>query len=189
MALKPLSIEGAWVHTPEILSDSRGLFFESFKESELRHSDIPFQVKQTNVSVSKLGVIRGIHWADSPPGQAKFVSCHMGSIIDVVVDLRAGSVTFGNWDSRLLNSSNRESVLIESGLGHAFIALEDNTLVSYLCSEEYSPTTERSINPLDKTIDIDWAMLGGKTSFSMSERDRNAPSLKELLKLGLLPTL
>ena len=193
MEFKELDIRGAWLVKPRIFSDDRGQFHENFKASALHDATgYHFEVKQVNQSESAAGVLRGIHWADVPPGQAKYVSCNTGSIIDFVVDLRLDSPTFGAWDSVVLTGDSSESVFISVGLGHAFLALEPNTKVTYLCSEPYSPTTERSINPFDETIDINFSKIisdHGINDLITSDKDLNAASLKDFIESGLLPKL
>ena len=141
-----LGIEGAWVYTPQIHQDERGSFLESFRGDEIA-ADIGYQldVAQVNCSVSRRGVIRGVHFADVPPGQAKYVSCLRGAIMDVVVDLRVGSPRFGSWESARLDDQNRRSIFIAEGLGHAFMALTDECTVAYLCSTPYSPGREHGV--------------------------------------------
>jgi dTDP-4-dehydrorhamnose 3,5-epimerase len=188
MSFTPLKIEGSWVFEPKKFDDERGSFHEVFKLSRI--SEVlgrTFQVKQANHSISKAGVIRGIHWADIPPGQAKYVSCFRGKIWDVVVDIRVGSPTFGQWDAAEISAENGKSVLIEKGLGHVFLSLEDNSVVSYLCSEPFNPGAEHGINPLDEDLDMPFASKWDKTTFVISPKDSEAPSFAEALDRGLLP--
>ena len=189
MSFVPLSVEGAWVIEPNIHSDSRGRFHEVFKQTQIESIfGRRFEVLQVNQSVSSAGVIRGVHWADTPPGQAKYVSCSSGSIWDVVVDLRVGSPSFGSWDAALISKENGRSMLISEGLGHAFLALEDETVVTYLCSQPYSPATERTINPFDVDLAIDFRAMAPRSSdFKVSEKDSNAASLREMGLSGNLP--
>jgi dTDP-4-dehydrorhamnose 3,5-epimerase len=186
-----MGIQGAFVFTPVRHEDSRGHFQESFKLSSLdKELGLGFEVKQVNQSTSAKGVIRGIHFADNPPGQAKYVSCLKGSIWDVVVDLRTGSPTFGKWEGVEVSAANGKSVLIAEGLGHGCLSLEEGSVVTYLCSEEYSPKTERQINPLDKDLAIGFSGLGSKfgvEEFVLSEQDKQAQGFKEALESGLLP--
>jgi dTDP-4-dehydrorhamnose 3,5-epimerase len=180
-----LGIEGAWVHTPKIYADDRGSFLESFRGSELA-ADTGYQldVAQANCSVSRPGVMRGVHFADVPPGQAKYVSCIRGAIIDVVVDLRVGSPGFGSWKAVRLDDQTRRSVFIAEGLGHAFMALTEDCTVVYLCSTAYAPGREHGVHPLDTTLGISWP-----ADFEpvLSAKDAAAPSLTEALRDGLLP--
>lgn len=155
MTFTPLRIEGVWLHTPKIWPDERGTFHEVFKLSLISEQlGREFQVKQVNQSTSAAGVIRGIHWTDSPEGQAKYVSCPKGAIWDVVVDLRRDSETYGEWDARTLSEENGQSLLISEGIGHAFLALENGTVASYLCTSEFNPAADKTISPLDPTLEI-----------------------------------
>jgi dTDP-4-dehydrorhamnose 3,5-epimerase len=190
MSFTPLKIEGSWLFTPRKITDERGSFHESFKLSTVSEVlNRGFVVKQVNQSHSKAGVIRGIHWADVPPGQAKYISCPKGAIWDVVVDLRVGSETFGQWDSVELSAENNCSILIGEGLGHAFLSLSDDTVVSYLCSEEFNPNAEHGINPLDETISVPFDLQLQDKNFVVSPKDSEAPSFMEAQTLGLLPKI
>jgi dTDP-4-dehydrorhamnose 3,5-epimerase len=180
MSFTPLKIEGSWVFTPKELPDERGSFHEVFKLPLLSETlGFGFEVKQVNQSVSKAGVIRGIHWADVPPGQAKYVFCSKGSIWDVVIDIRVGSPTFGQFDGEVISAENGKCVLIREGLGHVFLSLEDDTVVNYLCSEPFSPTTEHGINPLDRDLAIPFDRMLPKQHHIISSKDLNAPTLRE----------
>jgi dTDP-4-dehydrorhamnose 3,5-epimerase len=183
--MKSLGIDGAWVFTPKIHSDVRGSFFESFRGDEVA-ADLGYRldVAQANWSVSRRGAIRGVHFADVPPGQAKYVSCARGAIIDVVVDLRVGSPGFGRCESIRLDDENRRSLFIAEGLGHAFMALSDESTVIYLCSTPYAPGREHGIDPLDPSIGIGWPP---DVEPVLSPKDAAAPSLAEALRSGLLP--
>jgi dTDP-4-dehydrorhamnose 3,5-epimerase len=188
MNIAELSISGSWVFTPDRFQDIRGQFHEVFKLSALQSElDYNFEVKQVNQSVSRSGVIRGVHWADVPPGQAKYVFCPKGAIWDVVVDLRVGSPSFGKFDAVEISEENGKSVLIGEGLGHAFLSLKDNTVVNYLCSEPFSPNSEHGINPLDPDLDIPFRRWLGDGSFVISDKDIKSPNLKELISRGSLP--
>jgi dTDP-4-dehydrorhamnose 3,5-epimerase len=188
MSFTPLSIEGSWVFSPQQFGDDRGSFHEVFKLSSLTESlGFAFEVKQVNQSVSKAGVIRGVHWAEVPPGQAKYVFCPRGSIWDVVVDIRLGSPTFGQFAAEELSAKNGKAMLIREGLGHAFLSLEEDTVVNYLCSEPYSPKTEYGINPLDEELNISFASRWDATKFVTSPKDTSAPSLSQANSLGILP--
>lgn len=183
--MEPLGIEGAWVCSPRIYHDDRGSFLENFRNDELA-TDTGYRlaVAQSNCSVSRRGVIRGVHFADVPPGQAKYVSCVRGAIIDVVVDLRIGSAGFGRWEAVRLDEVNRRSVFIAEGLGHAFMALTDECTVLYLCSEPYAPGREHGVHPLDPAIGIGWP---ADVAPILSAKDADAPSLAEASRSGLLP--
>jgi len=182
----PGSIEGVWLFTPILRADDRGVFLESFKSSTFSDATgHDFDLQQMNISVSRAGTVRGIHFADVPPGQAKYVQCLDGRIVDVVVDIRVGSPTFGQWQMIELDSEDRRSVYISEGLGHAFCALSDSATVGYLCSEPYAPAHEHGIHPLDPDIGI---KRPGNEPFQLSDKDAAAPSLVEAQASGLLPT-
>ena len=188
MSFTPLKIEGSWVFTPRKFPDERGSFHEVFKLPLLFETlGFAFDVKQLNQSVSKAGVIRGIHWADVPPGQAKFIFCSKGAIRDIVVDIRVGSPTFGSWDVAELTANNGKCVLIREGLGHAFLSLEDDTVVNYLCSEPFSPNTEHAINPLDVELAIPFGSMMAGANFELSPKDEDAPTLQQARAANLLP--
>jgi len=183
--MKELGIPDAWVFTPRIHRDDRGSFLELFRSAEL--ADLlgyTPRVAQTNCSVSRRGVIRGIHFADVPPGQAKYVACVSGAILDVGVDLRVGSPDFGRWTAIRLDDQNRRALYLAEGLGHAFMALSDQATVVYLCSTPYAPGREHGISPLDPAIGIAWPSAAEPV---LSEKDAAAPTLAQARNEGLLP--
>jgi dTDP-4-dehydrorhamnose 3,5-epimerase len=184
--VNPLGIEGAWVYTPQVHSDDRGSFAEAFRGAEFA-ADLGYRldVAQANCSVSRRGVIRGIHYADVPPGQAKYVTCVAGAILDVVVDLRTGSPSFGKWEAVQLDAGTRGAVFLAEGLGHAFMALTDDATALYLCSTPYAPGREHGVDPRDPAIGIAWPL---DTEPVLSEKDAAAPTLDEALRAGLLPS-
>ncbi len=180
-----LDVDGAWVFTPRIHRDRRGSFLEWFRNAEVL-ADIgrSLDVAQANCSVSMRGAIRGVHFSDVPPGQAKYVTCVSGSILDVVVDLRVGSPGYGRWAAVPLNAESRCAVFIAEGLGHAFITLSDEATVLYMCSTPYAPAREHGVHPLDPDIGIAWP---GDVPAILSDKDAAAPSLAEARATGLLP--
>jgi dTDP-4-dehydrorhamnose 3,5-epimerase len=183
--MKPLGIHGAWVFEPRIHRDHRGSFLEWFRSDELAGvlGAAPI-IAQGNCSVSRRGVIRGIHFANVPPGQAKYVTCVNGAILDVVVDLRVGSPAFARWEAVRLDDESRNAVYIAEGLGHALMALSDRATVLYLCTTPYDPAREHGIHPLDPVIGISWPR---GIDVVLSGKDAAAPSLAEARELGLLP--
>lgn len=193
MEYRELSVPGAWEITPKQFGDPRGVFLEWFKSEKFEEAlGHPLDLQQANLSVSSAGVLRGIHFADTPPGQAKYVTCPKGAVLDVVVDIRVGSPTFGQWDSVLLDDTDRRAIYLGEGLGHAFMALEDDSTVMYLCSTGYSPGREHGIHPLDAEVGIDWpttARDGSPLTPLLSDKDLAAPTLTEAQAQGLLPTL
>ncbi|MCL2454418.1 MAG: dTDP-4-dehydrorhamnose 3,5-epimerase [Micrococcales bacterium] len=192
MEYRPLSIEGAWEITPKVFADPRGLFTEVFSAPAFEGAvDHPLAVRQVNCSVSAAGVVRGIHFADVPPSQAKYVTCVSGAVLDVVIDIRVGSPTFGQWDTVLLDDVDRRAIYLSEGLGHAFMSLEDGSVVTYLCSETYQPDREHGIHPLDPDLAIAWpthSRGGEPLAVSLSPKDEQAPSFTEATTTGLLPT-
>ena len=191
MQVRELSIAGAWEFTPTQHGDDRGLFLEAFKADVLAGLlGRPFELAQVNTSVSAAGSLRGVHFADVPPGQAKYVSCAVGSVLDVVVDIRVGSPTFGAFDAVLLDDNDRKAVYLSEGLGHAFLSLADGSTVTYLCSTGYNPAAEHGISPLDPELGIPWPSVsrdGVPLSYELSAKDRQAPSLTQARIGGLLP--
>jgi dTDP-4-dehydrorhamnose 3,5-epimerase len=188
---RPLTIDGAFEITPQQHSDERGVFLEWFKAPTFREAvGHDFDLAQANCSVSAAGVLRGIHFSDIPPGQAKYVTCVSGAVLDVVVDIRVGSPTFGQWDSVLLDDADRRGMYLAEGLGHAFIALEDESTLVYLCSSTYEPARDRGIHPLDPAIAIAWPVTardGSPLVPVLSGKDAEAATLDEVLGAGLLP--
>ena len=188
MKVRELSSPGAWEITPTIHGDSRGLFFEWFTDRGFSaFAGHRLGVRQVNCSVSSAGVLRGLHFAEVPPSQAKYATCVRGAVFDVVVDVRVGSPTFGRWDSVLLDDSDRRTIYISEGLAHGFLALEDDSTMMYMCSSEYNPQREHAICATDPTLAIDWPLVGGVAP-SLSEKDAAAPSFDEVRASGVLPT-
>ncbi|MDA0634754.1 dTDP-4-dehydrorhamnose 3,5-epimerase [Nonomuraea sp. MCN248] len=180
--MEPLGIDGAWRHTPVVHGDARGAVLEAFRADLLPR---PFDLAQVNCSISQRGVLRGIHFAEVPPGQAKYVTCVSGAVLDVVVDLRAGSPTFGRWETVLLDDEERAATLIAEGLGHGFVTLSDQATVIYLCTAPYTPAREHGVHPLDPELGIAWPE---GVEPVLSPKDEAAPSLAEALAAGLLPS-
>lgn len=191
MEFRELAVPGAWEITPKQFGDPRGVFLEWFKGAPFAEAaGHALDLQQANLSVSAAGVLRGIHFADVPPGQAKYVTCAKGAVLDVVVDIRVGSPTFGQWDSVLLDDVDRRAIYLSEGLGHAFMSLEDDSTVLYLCSTPYAPGREHGIHPLDERLAIRWpttARDGSPLTPQLSDKDAVAPTLEEALELGLLP--
>ncbi|MFV1362795.1 dTDP-4-dehydrorhamnose 3,5-epimerase [Mycolicibacterium elephantis] len=187
MKARELDVAGAWEITPQIHTDARGAFYEWFTDSGFREfSGHRLDLRQANCSVSSARVLRGLHFARVPPSQAKYVTCVRGSVFDVVVDIRVGSPTFGRWDAVRLDDRDRRTIYISEGLGHAFLALEDDSTVMYLCSAQYDPQREHTVTPLDPALGIEWPAIDGEPI--LSDRDRQAPTLAEAEAAGLLPT-
>lgn len=185
MKIRPLSIDGAWEMTPRQHGDARGTFLEWYRFDRLAEVvGHPLQLAQGNLSVSGRGVVRGIHFADVPPGQAKYISCVRGAVVDVVVDIRVGSPTFGQWEAVPLDDVDRRALYLAEGLGHGFCALTDDATLTYLCSSTYNPAAEHAIHPLDPDLAVDWPVRVPL----LSERDAAAPAFADLREQGLLPS-
>jgi dTDP-4-dehydrorhamnose 3,5-epimerase len=191
--VRPLAIDGALEITPLQHGDDRGVFLEWFTATSFRDAvGHDLELAQANCSVSAAGVLRGIHFSDVPPGQAKYVTCPTGAVLDVVVDIRVGSPTFGRWDSVLLDDTDRRGIYLAEGLGHAFMSLVDGSTVVYLCSTGYSPGREHGVHPLDPSIGITWpttARDGTPLEVQLSDKDLAAPLLAAAAAAGMLPTL
>ncbi|MEV6332310.1 dTDP-4-dehydrorhamnose 3,5-epimerase [Streptomyces sp. NPDC051909] len=185
MKVNPLGIEGAWEFVPEQHGDARGLFLEWYK-AELMAEAVghPLELRQGNMSVSAAGVVRGVHFADVPPGQAKYVTCVRGAVLDIVVDVRVGSPTFGRWEAVRLDDRERRAVYLSEGLGHGFCALTDDATVTYLCSQGYAPQREHGVHPLDPRIGIEWPVDGDP---ELSAKDSRSPTLAQAREAGILP--
>jgi dTDP-4-dehydrorhamnose 3,5-epimerase len=185
--IRELSIPDSYEITPIVRGDDRGVFLEWYRhdvlETAVGHS---LDLRQANTSVSQKGVVRGIHYADVPRGQAKYVTATHGAVLDYVVDIRVGSPTFGQWDSVLLDTVDRRAIYLAEGLGHAFVALSDDATVSYLVSDTYNPTHEHGINPTDPGIGLEFP--AETAELLLSPKDTDAPSLAECAERGLLPT-
>lgn len=186
MSVRELSVPGAFEFTPRQHRDDRGVFLEWFRGSDFAgQTGHPLSLAQANLSVSSRGTVRGVHFADVPPGQAKYVTCAAGAVLDVVVDLRVGSPTFGQHDTVLLDTVDRRAIYLAEGLGHAFVALEDDSTVLYLCSTPYAPDREHGVNPLDPALALP---LPADLELSLSPKDTEAPTLAEATAAGLLPS-
>jgi 5-epimerase len=186
MQARELSVPDVFEFTPKTFPDRRGTFVAPFQEAEfLQAVGHPLKLAQTNHSVSRRGTIRGVHFADVPPGQAKYVYCPVGALLDVVVDLRVGSPTFGRVDSALLDGTDYRALYVPEGVGHAFVALAEPTVMVYLCTTGYNPTGEHGITPLDPALDLPWPT---DLTPILSDKDAEAPTLAEAVASGLLPS-
>ena len=179
------AFDGVWEFTPRQFPDDRGVFLESYKATVLTDAvGHRFDLKQMNISVSRAGTVRGIHFADVPPGQAKYVQCFSGRILDIVVDIRVGSPTFGAWEAIELDDEARNAVYIAEGLGHGFCALSPSATIGYFCSEPFAPAREHGIHPLDPDLALPWPT----DDVVLSPKDAAAPSFADAQASGLLPT-
>lgn len=187
MQIRELSIPDTYEIMPKQHHDDRGLFLEWYRFDKLAEVvGHPLDLAQGNTSVSKKGTVRGIHFADIPPSQAKYVTATHGAVMDFVIDIRVGSPTFGKWDSVLLDDGNRRAIYISEGIGHCFVALTDNATVSYLVNATFNAEREHGITPLDEAINLDFGLP--TEALLLSPKDLAAPTLAEAENSGLLPT-
>ncbi|TXS51902.1 dTDP-4-dehydrorhamnose 3,5-epimerase family protein [Streptomyces sp. t39] len=186
MEIRELAVEGAVEFTPTVFPDERGLFVSPFQsaafEKAVGHRH--FRAAQTNHSRSARGVVRGIHYTATPPGTTKYVYCARGAALDIVVDIRVGSPTYGKWDAVLMDQVDFRAMYFPVGVGHAFVALEDDTVMSYMLTSSYVAADERALSVLDPALGLP---LPDGIEPVMSERDTAAPTLAEARAAGLLP--
>ncbi len=186
MEALPLPIEGAWLFEPSPFADVRGTFTVPYQADAFREAlGFDLHVAQVNHSVSRRGAVRGVHFADVPPGQGKYLHVAAGAVRDVVVDLRVGSPPFGRHVALDLDAAAVRAVYLAEGLGHAFQALTDDAVVAYLCSTPYAPAREHGVTPLDPGLALPW--LDGVAPV-LSAKDAAAPTLAQALERGLLPS-
>lgn len=159
---------------PRVFNDARGYFYESWNKDTFEKLGIKEVFVQDNESKSSYGVVRGLHYQLAPYAQAKLVRVLSGKVLDVAVDLRKNSPTFGKWHAVELTEENKLMYLVPRGFAHGFSVLSETATFAYKCDNGYNPQNERGLNPFDKTLNIDWGI-----SFEnalLSEKDKNAPS-------------
>ena len=187
MEIRELKVPDSYVLDLRPHGDSRGRFTEWYRADVLAGATgFGLGLAQANHSVSARGALRGVHFALVPPGQAKYIYCPAGRVLDVVVDVRVGSPTFGVHDAVLLDSETPKAVYLSEGLGHAFVSLADGSSVTYLVSTGYAPDREFGINPMDPDLDLPWP---GDVDFELSAKDTAAPTLAQVQEQGILPTM
>jgi len=184
MQINPTAIQGVTEFIAKVYGDSRGSFAEAFRSESMVAAGYDFAITQVNTSVSQRGVLRGLHYAQLAPSQAKYVTCSMGTILDVAVDIREGSATFGEVVTAELSSQKRNALFLAEGVGHAFLTMSDTATVTYLCSTGFNPTNEFGIHPLDPELGIPWPQ---DLDFILSDKDKAAPTLAAARELGQLP--
>ncbi|MFC9975241.1 dTDP-4-dehydrorhamnose 3,5-epimerase family protein [Spirillospora sp. NPDC127200] len=184
MQIDATGIEGVLLIRPEMFSDPRGVFLEVFSQPAFTEAaGHRLTVDQVNCSTSRRGTIRGLHAIAPPPGQARYVTCVGGAVLDIAVDIRVGSPTFGETFSAVLDEDARHALYLAEGLAHGFAPLTDQATVVYLCSSVYSPAKTINIDPLDPDLALDWR----QSAPVLSDKDRAAPGLREAAARGLLP--
>ena len=178
------AVPGAYVLTPDLITDERGAFHEAVRVDELENTvGRPFRPMQINYSTSRNNVLRGIHSVTVPPGQAKFVTCVRGAVRDIVVDLRGGSPTFGAHHVTVLDPISARSVYVPEGVGHGFLTLADDTCICYVLSTAHVPGTQIDIDPLDPELALPWEFTEAPL---VSAKDAGAQSVAEARTAGLL---
>lgn len=171
-------IEGLVVVEPKVFGDERGYFFESYRINEFKENGIVSDFVQDNQSMSRKGVLRGLHFQKNYP-QAKLVRVISGEVYDVAVDLRKGSKTYGQYKGVILSAENKRQFYIPEGFAHGFLVLSDTAEFAYKCSDYYHPEDEGGVAYDDKDIAVDWPIKEGM-EIILSEKDKKHPSLKAL---------
>ncbi len=184
MNLTELSIPGAYVLDSAVWGDDRGFFREWFKRRDLDALGVSFPIEQANLSMSRRGVVRGLHYSIAPQGQAKLVTCAYGELDDVIVDVRVGSPSFGRVEVVRLAANEERSVLLPAGAAHGFCVRSEHAALSYLLSSPFNPEMELEINPFDERLGVPWGLKGPAI---MSDKDAAAPSLDDRIASGQLP--
>lgn len=177
MPFQTTDIEGLVVIEPKVFEDSRGYFFEAYNQQVFAEGGVTMQFVQDNQSKSSYGVIRGLHYQLHPHGQTKLVRAIQGSILDVAVDIRKGSPTFGKYFSIELTADNKKQLLIPAGFAHGFSVLSETAVVLYKCDALYHRESEGGISYKDPELNIDWKIEPGKAL--VSDKDLQLPSLKD----------
>ena len=175
MKISKTKINGLIIITPKVFFDDRGSFFESWNSDQFNNVGINDIFDQDNQSISSKNVLRGLHFQNPPYAQSKLVRVIKGSVLDVAVDLRKSSPTYGKHHSLILSGENKISFYIPKGFAHGFLSLEDNTIFSYKCSGKYNKISEESLIWNDRDLEIDW----GISNPIVSEKDLNAKYFNE----------
>ena len=171
------AIEGVYIIEPKVFGDARGYFFESFSEREFQEKVGNIHFVQDNESMSKYGVMRGLHFQRPPYAQSKLVRCVKGKVIDVAVDIRKGSPTYGQHVATLLTEENHRQFFIPQGFAHGFAVLSESAVFQYKCDNFYHPEADGGISILDKSLGIDWGLAMEEAL--LSEKDTKHPKLAE----------
>jgi dTDP-4-dehydrorhamnose 3,5-epimerase len=175
MKIIETSLPGLLVIEPRVFEDARGYFFETYQTERYKEAGINTNFIQDNESKSLRGVVRGLHYQLAPWSQAKLVRVVQGRVFDVAVDLRKGSPTFGQWFGFELSEQNKKQMFVPRGFAHGFSVLSETAVFSYKCDNIYNREAERSINPNDPTLKINWNLEGAEPI--VSEKDKVAPML------------
>ncbi len=183
MTITKTAIEGLIILTPRVFNDDRGYFFESYNITAFNDAvGYPVNFVQDNQSFSTKGVLRGLHLQKGEHSQAKLVRVTEGEVLDVAVDLRSGSATYGQYQSVLLSAQNNQQLFIPRGFAHGFIVLSDTAVFQYKCDNYYNKQAEGGLHYADRDINIDWQM--STDDLNVSDKDRELPFLKDVTDLG-----
>lgn len=174
MAWIETNLKDAWIYEPRVFADHRGYFFESFNENSLEGTGIPAHFVQDNEAKSNKGVLRGLHYQVGEHAQAKLVRVVIGEVLDVIVDIRPGSETYGQYLSVLLSGENKKQLFVPKGFAHGYVVLQDNTIFCYKCDAPYHQPSEAGIRYDDNTLNIDWVLP--VEGLSLSEKDLKLPA-------------
>ena len=170
-------IPGVWIIEPKVLKDARGYFMEAFKQAEFEEHIGKIQFVQDNESCSSKGVLRGLHYQLAPYSQSKLVRVIKGRVLDVAVDVREGSPTFGKYVAVELSDENKRQLFIPQGFAHGFHVLSDEAIFTYKVDNGYAPQAEASVRFNDETVGIDWPVA--ESQLLLSEKDGHAVSFKD----------
>ena len=179
MEIIETELKGVVIIEPRVFKDNRGYFFESFSQKEFEEKVMPIHFVQDNESLSTYGVMRGLHYQKMPYTQSKLVRCTQGRILDVAVDIRKGSPTFGKHIAVELTEENHRQLFIPRGFAHGFAVLSEKAILQYKCDNFYVPQAEAGIQLRDETLGIDWKIP--TTEAILSEKDMKYPFLKDMI--------
>ena len=172
------NLQGCWIIEPDVFEDERGYFFEGFNSEKFKQATgVNFEIKQINQSRSSYGVLRGLHFQNAPKAQAKFVSVSEGEVLDVAVDLRRNSPTFGHHAMVRLSSHNKKHFYVPKGMAHGFLVLSEHAKLSYQVDEVYSPKDDSGLIYNDPDLNISWGI--NEENIILSDKDLILPTLKE----------
>ena len=177
MKITETGLPGLLIIEPDVFEDSRGYFFESFNEKKLIKEGVNYRFVQDNQSKSVYGVIRGLHYQTEPKAQTKLVRVLNGEILDVAVDMRKGSPTYGKWFGLEISCKNKKQLLIPKGFAHGFSVLSEKAIVFYKCDEFYAPEQDAGVIYNDPDLNIDWRIPAEKAL--LSTKDSKLPAFKE----------
>lgn len=176
MQFEKTSLSDVWLIKPNVFKDERGQFFEAFRREVFKKKGVDYNFVQDNISTSVKGTVRGLHYQKNPHSQSKLIMAVYGEIMDVAVDMRKKSPTFGKYFSAVLNEENRHMLLVPSGFAHGFAVLSEMATVAYKCDQYYHKYSERGVRWNDPALQIEWKVENP----TLSEKDKNLPLLRDV---------